>query len=426
MQRSTQVALASAVILLCGMTAWAFRTTPEVGVVTAPVTEGPITRRVVATGTLQAVTTVEVGAQVSGTIQSIEVDFNSIVHAGQIIARLDPSLFQAAVQQADAALEQARAALQQAQSDLAGLRTASEDARIKLSRATALADRQLLQASDLDAARIAMGEAIAGVAGGDALVEQAKAGIVQATAAVKQAAVNLDRTTIRSPIDGIVIERDVDVGQTVAAVIQAPVLFRIAADLRRMQVQVDIDESDIGGVLPGETASFEVETYPDDTFSGVITQVRLQPVAEQTTTATTVATATTAATSSLVATVISYTVIIDVVNLDEQLRPGMTAEVSLTGSRRERAVRIPNAALSFRPPAEVLRTLGQVEPEAPADEAAGGTRARLIWRYDGKHFTPVAVHTGLADAEWTEVASGSIRPGDPVVTSAMVRRRSRL
>ncbi|MBZ5560702.1 MAG: efflux RND transporter periplasmic adaptor subunit, partial [Acidobacteriia bacterium] len=214
------------------------------------------------------------------------------------------------------------------------------------------------------------------------------------------------------------------VGQTVAASVQSPVLFRIAADLRHMQVQVDIDESDISGVTPGEPATFEVETYPDRTFQGTVTQVRLQPVAEQTTAATTVATSTSAATTTQVATVVSYTAIIAVDNPDERLRPGMTAEVALSGARRSRVVRIPNNALAFRPPNDVLQAIGGVEPEVK-DTAppAGGveTRTRDVWRYDGKRFTPVAVHVGLADDRWTELVSGQIKDGDALATSARVR-----
>ncbi|MBZ5559898.1 MAG: efflux RND transporter periplasmic adaptor subunit, partial [Acidobacteriia bacterium] len=256
MRRSTWLAIAAAVTIASGVGVWALRPTPEIDVDTARATAGPITRRVVATGTVQALTTVEVGSQVSGTIETLGADFNSIVKAGQVIARLDPSLFQAARDQAAAALQQAQAVLQQAQTDLTGLRVAEEDAREKFTRAKALADRHLIQDSDLDAAQIALDAAIADVKSGEARAVQARGGVGQAEAVVDQAAVNLDRTVIRAPIDGIVIERDVAVGQTVAASVQSPVLFRIAADLRHMQVQVDIDESDISGVTPGEPATF--------------------------------------------------------------------------------------------------------------------------------------------------------------------------
>ena len=400
--------------LLGAMSAWALHTTPEVQLATARVSAGPITRSVLATGTLQAVTTVEVGSQVSGIVESLEADYNSLVHAGQVIARLDPSTY-------DAQLRQARAALAQAQADVLGFKTAVDDAHAKLARAEALAEEQLIPQSDLDAARIAMDEANADLRGGNATV-------IQARAAVDQAAVNLAHTIIRSPIDGTVIDRDVDVGQTLAASIQSPVLFRIADDLKHIQVQVNIDESDVGGVAPAEPVTFEVESYPDETFQGTVSQVRLQPVAEQTTTATTVTTSTTSPTSSVVATVVSYTAIIDVANPDERLRPGMTAVVTLDGLRRQNAIRIPNAALVFRPSQEVLRAIG--EPVPPASNgmtvADVSTKSHDVWKYDGKRFKPVAVQVGLADDHWSELLSGSIHPGDVLVTSASLQQRPRM
>jgi HlyD family secretion protein len=401
--------------VLAGMTAWGFHATPEVQVERALVTAGAITRRVVATGTVQAVTTVEVGSQVSGIVQSLDVDFNSMVRAGQVVARLNPELYAAQ-------LQQARAARDQAEANSLGFKVAVEDAQTKLARAEALGAQQLVAPADLDAARIAMDEARADAQDGEAAV-------AQANAAVAQAAANLDHTVIRSPIDGIVIDRDVDVGQTLAASMQSPVLFRIASNLAHVQVQVDIDESDVGGLTLGEPATFEVESYPAATFHGTVTQLRLQPVAEQTTIATAVATSTASQASSVVATVVSYTAIIDVANPDERLRPGMTAEVGLAGSRRQSAVRIPNGALAFRPPPEVLRALGESELSASDAETTANdssTRPLNVWKYDGKRFTPVAVHVGLADNQWTELLSGAIRPGDALVTSSVLRQRSRM
>jgi HlyD family secretion protein len=426
MRRSAWVAIVGGA-LVTSLGAWMFRPRPEVQVETAQVTAGPIARRVVATGTVTAARTVDVGSQVSGIVESLDVDFNSIVHAGQVMARLDPSLYQAALDQARAGLRLAEAAADQAQADLASFRTAEADARIKLARAEALAQGRLIADADLDAARIAMNEAQADVMSGNARLTQTRAGIAQARAAVDQAAVDLDHTIIHAPIDGIVVARSVDVGQTLAATVQAPVLFTVASDFHQMQVQVGIDESDVDGVAQGETASFQVASYPDVTFRGTVTQLREQPVAEQTAPATTVATSTSATTSSMVATVVSYTAIIDVANPDELLRPGMTAEVALGGSRRERAVRIPNRALTFRPPPDVLEALDEAEPSTPPAAArvdTGNGRSSDLWEYDGKRFTPVVVHLGIADDNWTELLSGSIHPGDVVVTSAAVRRRS--
>lgn len=413
-------------VLAAAALAWAFSAHPDVQVATAQVTDGPMTRRVIATGSLQAVTTVEVGSQVSGMVQSLLVDYNALVHAGDVVARLDPSLYDAQYQAAQASLAQADAALAQARATVLGDQAAVTDAQSKLTRAESLAQRQLIPQSDLDAARIAMDEARADLSAGTAGVAQAAAAVTQAKAALDQAAVNVEHTVIRSPIDGIVVDRDVDVGQTLAASVQSPVLFRIAADLTHMQVQVDVDESDIGVLAPGEAATFEVEAYPGETFRGTVSQVRLQPVTEvggASATASTTTTATpttgsggTATTSTSAPTIVSYTVIVDVANPDERLRPGMTAEVILSGPPREHAVRIPNSALSFRPPPDVLKAIGEIEPSIPKEQGV-----REVWEYDGKRFTPVAVHAGIADGGWTELVSGGLHAGDELVTSAVLR-----
>jgi HlyD family secretion protein len=403
-----------------------FRPKTDVDVTTAEVTSGTVVRRIFATGALQATRTVDVGTQVSGVIASLGVDFNSIVHKGQVVARLDPSLYAAALTQAKASLMQADAALRQANADLAGARTAEEDARIKLTRAAQLASNQLITQADLDAAQIAMHEGTANVGSMAAQRDDAAAVVEQAKAAVSQAQVNLDHTVIESPTDGIVLNRSVDVGQTVAAAIQAPVLFTIATDLRRLQVQVDVDESDIAGIEPGEPVTFEVESYPDETFRGVVTQVRLQPIAEQTTTATTVPSSTIPQQTTTVATVVSYATMIDVDNPGERLRPGMTASVLLSGITHDHVTRIPNAAVSFRPAAAVFAALRQQEPPVPPPSfPTGGQKPRELWTYDGKRFAPLLVQIGLSDGQWTEVTRGSLHPGDSIVTNATLRKVSR-
>jgi len=413
-------------LVIAGVAVWSGferRRAPRVEVITAAVTEGPVVRRISASGTLQAIATVQVGVQVSGTVQSIDVDFNSIVRAGQVMAKLDPALFVAALGEVQAGLTQAQATLLQAQANAVGLQTAVDDARMKLTRAEELGARGIIPQSDLDGARIVMDDAVAALQSGKSQVDQATAAVGQAQAAVDQAKVNLDHTIITSPIDGIVVSRSVDVGQTVAASVQAPVLFSIASDLRRMQLEVDIDEADIGGVRPGEEATFAVEAYPDQTFTGSVSQVRLQPVAETTTTATTVATSTSPATTSVVATAIAYATIVEIENPDQKLRPGMTASVSLNGLRREKVVRIPNAALSFRPPAEILDAIGQSldEPRPARNDLPGEGRLRDVWEYDGKRFARVSVRTGLASSEWTEMLGGALHPDDLLATSAVDR-----
>jgi HlyD family secretion protein len=429
MWRSLWFWLALVIAVLCGAAASAFRTTTEVEVSTAPVTDGRISRHILATGTVQAVTTVEVGAQVSGIIASLGADYNSLVHTGQVIATLDASSYDAQLREALAGRTEAEAALKRADADVSGFKTAVEDAQMKLTRAEVLWDTQLIPRADLDAARVALDEANADLASGEAGVVQAVAAVAQARAAVDQASVNAAHTIIRSPVDGIVIERTVDVGQTLASSIQSPVLFRIAADLDHLRVQVDVDEADVGGLTPGEPVTFDVDAYPGEKFNGTISQVRVQPVAQQTATATVVGAAATSPATSTVATVVSYTTIVEVANLDERLRPGMTADVVLPGARREHAVRIPNSALAFRPPPEVLEAIGENEPltAAPRDGDPGNDgAARAVWEYDGRRFTPIAVRAGVADEGWTELVSGSVRPGDALVTSAVLQHRHRL
>ena len=427
MRRTAWIGLGLVLIAVGAIAAWGLRTETQVDVSTAEVTVGPISRRVVATGTLQAVTTVEVGAQVSGSVQSLAADYNSIVHAGQIIARLDPALYDAQLREAKAELEQSKARLAVAQAGLSGYETGRKNAQVTLSREEALSANQLIPPSDLDAARIALDEARADTGSGEAVVKEAQAAVGQAQAALDQAQINLEHTIIRSPIDGIVIERAVDVGQTLASSVQSPVLYRIAADLTRMQVQVAVDEADVGGLKPGGAATFDVESYPSETFHGSLSQVRLQPVAQMTTAATTVATTSIASTTSTVATVVSYTAIVDVANPDERLRPGMTANVVLPGARRDSVVRIPNGALAFKPSLDVWHTIaGGGAPQPLKANAPGEERPSEVWTWDGAHLTPMPIQTGLADDGWTELVRGNLHTGDVLVTGAEVERHRRL
>lgn len=283
--------------------------------VTAPVDRGDVMEVVGSTGALQAVQTVQVGSQVSGTIQQLSADFNSKVAKDEVIARLDPSLFQARLGQAQANLQAARANAEKA-------RTALEDARLKAERAETLAKEQLLPQSDLETARANYESAIAGVKAADAAVTQAQA-------SVNQAQVDLEHTIIRAPISGVVIGRSVDVGQTVAASLQAPTLFVIANDLSRMQVLASVDEADVGRVKEGAEVTFRVDAFPERTFRGRVEQVRLQP--------------------TVVQNVVTYNAIISVDNPGQILMPGMTATVSVISQKREGVLRVPAAALRFRP-----------------------------------------------------------------------------
>ena len=315
---------------------------PEPTVMTAAVTRGDVADTVGATGTLQAVTTVQVGTQVSGTIQELHADFNSLVKKGQVIARLDPSLFATQI-------EQARANLIRAQADLERLKVSLDDARMKLNRARELAGRQLIPQSELDTAEVNTRSI-------DAQIRSSQAQVTQAEASLNQNQVNLAHTVIEAPIDGLVISRNVDVGQTVAASMSAPTLFVLAADLTKMQVVANLDESDVGRIRPAQRVTFRVDAYPADDFIGTVAQVRLQPIVQQN--------------------VVTYATVIDVPNPELKLKPGMTANVNVEIARRTDVVRIPNAALRFRPTPEMFTALG-ITPSQPGQPGlAEGRGAR--------------------------------------------------
>ena len=289
----------------------------------------------------------------SGNIQWLGADFNSIVKKGQVIARLDPSLFDAQLQQVQANLVQARANLTKARSELDRARVQLTDAQQKYARAKELAAQQLLPQSELDAAKIAVDSAHggAGVAAGHRRRRRRRRSRSR-EASVNQIQVNRDHTVIVAPIDGIVTQRSVDVGQTVAASMQAPTLFVIAADLTEMQVNANIDEADVGRIRPGQHVTFRVDAYPTDNFVGTVTQIRLQPVVVQNVT--------------------TYGTVITVPNRELKLKPGMTANVKIEIAKRTNALRIPNAALRFRPTAEVFAALNQTLP--PELTQSGGGR----------------------------------------------------
>jgi len=360
-------------------------------VTTAAITRGDIVETVGATGTLQAVTTVQVGSQVSGNISYLGADYNSLVKKGQVLARLDPSLFEAQTQQSRANLAQARANNAKAQSDLERNRVQLIDAQQKFNRAKELSARSLLPQSDLDSAKIAVDTAQATVQSQQSTVIQTQAAISQAEAAVNQNQVNLEHTVITAPIDGLVISRSVDVGQTVAASMQAPTLFVLAADLTKMQVVANLDESDVGRIRPNQTVTFRVDAYPTDTFRGTVSQVRLEPKVQQN--------------------VVTYATVIDVPNADLRLKPGMTANVNVEISRANNALRIPNAALRFRPSNDVFTAFGQTPPEPVGGRGFGGRRGGNGANGAGAETTPPAGATGATGAS----ASGEGRAGAPTI-----------
>jgi HlyD family secretion protein len=325
---------------------------PEISVTTAPITRGDIIDGVASTGTLQAVTTVQVGSQVSGNISYLGADFNSIVKKNQVVARLDPSLFQASVDQAKANLVKAQADVTQAQANVDKAKVALVDAQQKDTRIKELFARQLETQADVDASKIAVDTNASAVHSAEAAMNSSKAVVAQAQANLNQAQVNLEHTVITAPVDGIVTQRSVDVGQTVAASMQAPTLFIIAADLTKMQVSANIDEADIGRIRPNQRATFRVDAYPTETFVGTVSQIRLQPVVVQNVT--------------------TYATIINVNNADLRLKPGMTANLRIEVARKSDVQRVPNTAIRFRPSTDLFAALNQPVPP----EALGGRGGR--------------------------------------------------
>ena len=355
-------------------------------VTTSAVTRGDIVEIVGTTGTLQAVTTVQVGSQVSGNITWLGADFNTIVHKGQVIAKLDASMLNAQV-------AQARANLVKTQADVEHDRVAVIDAEQKYTRSQNLAAQSLLPQSDLDTAKVAVDEA-------QAQLRSSQAQVAQAQAALNQSQVNLDHTIIAAPIDGIVIERSVDVGQTVAASLSSPNVFVIAADLKEMQVNANVDEADIGQIRSGQHVTFTVDAYVGEQFTGTVLQVRLQP--------------------TVVSNVTTYSAIIDAPNPDLKLKLGMTANLKVEVERRNQVVRIPNAALRFRPTTATLAAFHQI---APAIDAGGAFTARA-WTYANGTLTPLAVRVGISDGTNTELVTGDVQPGTDVVTAVAVSSTS--
>jgi HlyD family secretion protein len=369
---------------------------------TVAIDRGPIVAKVTATGTLSALVTVQVGTQVSGRIKEILVDFNSPVKKGQVIARIEPALFQAA-------LESARANHMAAQGSIAKLEAQAENAKLQYERAEALFERKAIAQADLDTARATMR-----AANGD--VTAARGNLEQAKASLNQAKVNLDYTTIVSPTTGVVISRSVDVGQTVAASLSAPTLFLIAEDLTKMQVDTSVAEADIGKLKPEMEATFTVDAYPSRRFKGKIRQIRNAPQTQQN--------------------VVTYDAVIDVSNSGLELRPGMTANVTFIYDHRESALRVANAALRFQPPAELARgTSGGGGPRAGSGDGggrrgggrmgggAGGAETpdrRTLWVLRGPTPTPVRVRAGVSDGTNTEIETTELREGDRVVTDAEI------
>lgn len=345
---------------------------------TAALDRGPIAAKVTANGTLSALVTVKVGSQVSGRILSLSADYGSSVKAGQVVATIEPSLFRAAADQANANYRAALAAVERATAQ-------ATNAERQFERASALQREGVGSALERDNAESTMRVA-------RAEVRLAQANVQQTLAARDQAQLNLRYTTIVSPIDGVVISRDVDVGQTVAATLQAPTLFTIAQDLTRMQVDTNVAEADIGKIRQDMPVEFTVDSYPGRRFPGKVRQVRDN--------------------AQMIQNVVTYDAVVEVDNGERLLKPGMTASVTFVYAEKNDVLRLPNAALRFHPDAATLGALGGPSP------APGADGQRTIWLLRGPRAVQERVHTGITDGVTTELMSDRLKRGDLVVIDA--------
>ncbi|MGQ0504595.1 MAG: efflux RND transporter periplasmic adaptor subunit [Myxococcaceae bacterium] len=391
------VALAVAV---AGAMIFRRETVAPVRYTTAKADRGRVVAKVTATGTLSALVTVQVGSQVSGRVSELHADFNSVVKKGEVLARIDSQLF-------EAEKEQARANHAVAAANLSRAKIQAADAVRQAERSKSLFEQKLIAQAEYDTAS-------ANADGANAAVAAAAAQLQQARASLNQAEVNLQYTTIYSPINGVVISRSVELGQTVAASLQAPTLFILAEDLRKMQVDTSVAEADIGKLKDGMNAFFTVDAYPSERFTGTLRQIR------------------NAATT--VQSVVTYNAIINVENEELKLKPGMTANVTFVYANKDDVLRVPNAALRFKPSPAML---GAPAPRTPTvDRSAGPARRgrsgaghstggdvdtpdkRTVWVLRNEKPTSVAIQTGTSDGTLTEVVSGDLQEGDPVITDA--------
>ena len=419
---------------------------------TAKAEHGDIREVVEATGTINAVITVQVGSQVSGTIAKLNADFNSRVKKGQVVAQIDPSLFQGTLLQNKSDLANAQANLVAARANLEKAQATASQAKADFERTKSLSAEGVMSPQQLDLARANSDTAVAAVSAAQAQIVQAAAQVKQKEAAVEVAQTNLNYTTIHAPIDGTVIARSVDVGQTVAASLQAPTLFTIAQDLTKMQVYANTDESDVGMIRPGQPVTFKVDAFPKDTFSGRVDQIRMN--------------------ATVVQNVVTYNTVINFDNPDLKLFPGMTAYVTIPVASAISVLKIPNGALRYKPDmkAEEIRALykqygieaGGATRTASADQsggtgassrqaragsegAAGGggggqgnTQAQtrgprmdvaIVWKLrPDKTLEPVRVRTGITDHTVTEIVqvlNGELKDSDDVITGSMAASANR-
>lgn len=341
------------------------------------VKRGDLNLSVSATGTLSPLITVQVGSQVSGTLEEVYVDFNSKVKKGQVIAQIEPSLFKAKVAQEQANYESTQAASEKAWVTV-------QDAKRKLERAKQLRSRNMMAESEVDAAQFEYNAAVV-----EHKVQVAAAS--QAQASLEQAKLNLAHTTIYAPIDGVVLSRDVDIGQTVAASLQAPTLFTIAQNLQRMQIETDVDEAFIGMIREGQPVRFTVFAYPKEVFTGQLVQIRLNPKVESD--------------------VVLYNCIIQVDNSDLKLKPGMTATVTIEVDQRKDILKVPNSALRYVP------NLPRKQLKEIREELNVQSNETLIWTPAGNDVKPIKVKVGLTSDQETEINSTKLQDGMKVILS---------
>lgn len=390
--------------------------TPSIRYTTRPVVKGNLTVTVTATGNLAPTNQVDVGSELSGIVHSVEVDYNDEVRVGQVLARLDTTKLHAQVLQSRAALEVARAKVLQVQATI----KESSDQFERLRTLERLSGQKAVSKIDLDAAQASLARALADEAG-------AKASVNQAQAVLEVNETDFSKAQILSPINGIVLKRTVEPGQTVAASLQAPVLFTLAEDLTHMQLHVDVDEADVGKVKAGQRASFTVDAYPDRVFPAKIVQVRF--AARETASGT-------SGSSSSSGGVVTYETLLSVDNADLSLRPGMTATADIVVKEIDNAVLVSNAALRFSPPVndkEITAPRGNVLnrlfPRPPASsgrqrsDAADGKKQQRVWVLRSGEPDPVLIRTGSSDGAMTEVLGEEIHPGMEVVVDAVSMKR---
>jgi len=342
----------------------------------APIDRGDIVATVAATGTIQPTTKVVVGSQVSGTVVKLYSDFNAPVKTGELLVEIDPQRFKSQVMQQTAAVKTAEARVEEA-------RVRLRDAQREASRIANLRKSNSASDNEYQVVKTTADAAEATLHANEALLEASKAEL-------ESAEVDLSRTRINCPIDGVVISRDIDVGQTVAASLQAPTLFTIAADLRKMQVEANVAESDVGRIREGMQASFRVDAYPDRRFSGTVSQVRYNP--------------------TVVDNIVTYVTIIDVENPELVLRPGMTANVTFEVARVANALRVPNAALRFSP--ELPRASS--DTRGP-DSIPGSSRGPKVYRLASGRPAEVTIDIGLTDGSFTEIRGGQVADGEQII-----------